>query len=66
MKHGLAFSLEEWTILLVGSVVAFLVSLYVIKYLLSYIRKHDFKIFGYYRIGLGILILLYFGIKLFL
>lgn len=66
MKHGLTFSFEEWTILLVGSVVAFLVSLYVIKYLLAYIRKHDFKIFGYYRIALGIIILLCFAIKLFL
>lgn len=66
MKHGLAFSSQEWMILLIGSVVAFLVSLYVIKYLLAYIRKHNFKIFGYYRIVLGIIILLYFAIKLFL
>ena len=42
--------------------VAFLVSLVIIKFLLNYIRKHDFKVFGYYRIILGILILLYFFI----
>ncbi|MBQ8625513.1 MAG: undecaprenyl-diphosphatase, partial [Agathobacter sp.] len=48
----------EWMILLVGMVSAFVVSIIVIKFLLSYIRKHDFKVFGWYRIVLGALILL--------
>ena len=39
---------------------AFLVSVVVIKFLLGYIRKHDFKVFGWYRIGLGVVVLLYF------
>lgn len=51
----------EWLILLVGMVTAFIVSYYVIKKLMSYIRKHDFKIFGYYRIVLGLLVILYFA-----
>ncbi len=46
-----------------GMVVAFLVSVYSIKFLMSYIRRNDFKLFGYYRIVLGIVVLLYFGIK---
>ena len=50
MDIGFVFSGLEITILLVGSVVAFIVSLIIIKFLLSYIRKHDFKVFGYYRI----------------
>ena len=48
--------------MLVGTVTAFVVSLIVIRFLMSYIRKHDFKVFGWYRIVLGILVLLYFGI----
>ena len=45
-----------------GMLVAFLVSLFVIKFLMSYIRKHDFKVFGWYRIALGIAVILYFAI----
>lgn len=52
----------EWTVLLVGSVVAFLVSYVVIKNLMAYIRKNDFKVFAYYRIILGIVVLMYFSI----
>lgn len=48
----------EWGILLIGSVVSFAVSLVVIKFLLEYIRKHDFKAFGYYRIILGIAVMI--------
>ena len=48
---------SEWGILLIGSVVSFAVSMVVIKFLLSYIRKHDFKAFGYYRIVLGLIVL---------
>ena len=46
--------------LLLGMVVAFLVSLGVIKFLMDYIRKHDFRAFGWYRIALGVLVLVYF------
>ncbi len=45
--------------LLVGSVVAFVVSLFAVKFLMNFVKKHDFKIFGWYRIGLGILVLLF-------
>jgi undecaprenyl-diphosphatase len=57
LKFGLAFSGTEIIILLVGMVVAFLVSLLVIKFLMSYIKRHDFKVFGWYRIILGITVL---------
>lgn len=60
MDVGFIFSSLEVMILLVGMIVAFLVSIFVIKFLMGYIRKHDFKVFGYYRIVLGILVLLYF------
>jgi undecaprenyl-diphosphatase len=61
LKFGFAFSQAELVILIVGMVVAFAVSLVVIKFLMSYIKKHDFKIFGVYRIILGIIVLLYFA-----
>ncbi len=60
LKFGLAFTSVELITLLLGMVVAFLVSLLVIKFLMGYIRKHDFKVFGWYRIILGIVVLLYF------
>lgn len=60
VKFGFAFTSVEMIVLLVGMVVSFLVSVIVIKLLLNYIRKHNFKIFGYYRIVLGILVLAYF------
>lgn len=63
VKDGGTFSLAETGILLVGMVVAFAVSIFVIKFLMDYIKKHDFKVFGWYRIVLGALVLLYFGIK---
>lgn len=63
IKFGLAFTGSELAILLVGSVTAFLVSLFVIKFLMSYIKKHDFKVFGWYRIALGIVVILYFAIS---
>ncbi|MCM1273332.1 MAG: undecaprenyl-diphosphate phosphatase [Clostridium sp.] len=62
LKFGFAFSGAELVILLVGVVVAFLVSIFVIKFLMSYIKKHDFKVFGWYRIALGIIVLFYFAI----
>lgn len=61
VKFGFAFTGMELAILLVGMVVSFLVSVLVIKFLMSYIKKHDFKPFGYYRIVLGIIVLAYFG-----
>ncbi len=60
VKVGLSFSGLEIGILVVSTITAFVVSLFVIKFLINYIRKHDFKVFGYYRIILGILVLLYF------
>ena len=57
MKFGLAFSPQELVILAAGMAVAFLVSLIVIKFLMGYIKKHDFKVFGWYRIVLGIIVL---------
>ncbi len=60
LEVGFVFSGLEIAILLVGCIVAFLVSLFIIKFLINYIRKHDFKVFGWYRIILGILVLLYF------
>ena len=61
IKFGLAFTGTEIAILLVGSVTAFLVSIFVIKFLMSYIKKHDFRVFGWYRIALGIIVLIYFA-----
>ena len=60
VKTGFAFSGFEWLILATGSIVAYIVSILAIKFLLDYIKKHDFKVFGYYRIVLGILVLAYF------
>ncbi|MEL7647764.1 MAG: undecaprenyl-diphosphate phosphatase [Sedimentibacter sp.] len=60
IKAGFAFSGFEWTVLLTGSLVAYVVSIFAIKFLMGYIKKHDFKAFGYYRIVLGILVLAYF------
>ena len=62
LKFGFAFTGLEIAVLLVGSVVAFLVSVFVLRFLMSYIKKHDFKVFGWYRIALGIVVLLYFGL----
>lgn len=58
IKSILAFSGSELVILLVGTIVAFVVSMFIIKFLMNYIKKHDFKVFGYYRIALGVLILI--------
>lgn len=58
LDFGFNLTGSEIVILLVGMISAFLVSIFVIKFLLSYIRKHDFKVFGWYRIALGIVVLL--------
>lgn len=60
LKFGLLFKVSELSILLVGMAVAFFVSLLVIKFLMGYIKKHDFQIFGWYRIILGAVVLVYF------
>ncbi len=60
VKFGLNFTGVELAVLLVGMVVSFLVSLVCIRFLMDYIKKHDFKVFGWYRIALGILVLGYF------
>ena len=60
LKFGLAFSAAELVILLIGMVTAFVVSVAVIRFLMRYIKKHDFTVFGWYRIVLGVLVILYF------
>ena len=60
LKFGFSFTGTELMILIVGMVVAFVVSVIAIKFLMGYIKKHDFKVFGWYRIVLGILVLGYF------
>ena len=60
LKFGFTYSGMEIAVLLTGMIVAFVVSILAIKFLMGYIKKHDFKAFGYYRISLGALVLLYF------
>lgn len=64
LKFGLAFTGAELIVLLVGMAVAFIVSVIVIKFLMSYIKKHDFKVFGWYRIILGLILIIYFGAQI--
>lgn len=66
IKFGLAFTSAEIIILVVGCLVSFVVSILAIKFLVGYIKKHDFKAFGWYRIVLGVLVLGYFLGKHFL
>ena len=66
IKFGLAFTGTEIMILIVGCLVSFVVSILAIKFLVGYIKKHDFKAFGWYRIVLGVLVLGYFVGKNFL
>lgn len=61
VKFGFAFTGMEIFLLLLGCVVSFAVSIFAIKFLMQYIKSHDFKVFGYYRIVLGAIVLLYFG-----
>lgn len=64
LKTGLAsITGFQWGLLLIGSLVAFVVSLFAIKFLMNFIRKHDFTAFGWYRIVLGIIVSLFFGAK---
>lgn len=61
VKFGFSFSASEIAILLTGMIVAFIVSVAVIRFLMDYIKKHDFKVFGWYRIILGVIVLCYFS-----
>lgn len=63
VKYDGGFSSSEIAVLAVGMIVAFVVSVFVIKFLMDYIKKHDFKVFGWYRIVLGALVLIYFAVK---
>lgn len=63
LKFGFSFTSSELIILITGMITAFIVSIFAIKFLLKYIRKNDFTVFGYYRIVLGIIVILYFLFK---
>ncbi len=63
LKYNLALTAQQTIILSIGFIVSFIVALAVIKFLISYVQKNNFKIFGYYRIILGIVIIAYFLIK---
>jgi len=65
IKFGFAFTGLEFGILIVGMLVAFFVSIFVIKFLMGFIKKHDFKVFGWYRIALGIVVILFYFITKF-
>ena len=60
VKFGAAFSSQELILLLLGMGVAFFVSVLVLRFLMNYIKKHDFKVFGWYRIVLGAIVILFF------
>ncbi len=63
LKFGFSFSGLELAVLAAGTLVAFIVSIFVIKFLMTYIKKHDFKVFGWYRIVLGCIVVMYFLLK---
>ena len=63
MKSGFAFTGAQWGYLALGSAVAFVVSLLVIKGLMDYVRRHDFSVFGVYRIVLAVVVVLYFSLS---
>ena len=62
LKFGFDFTSTEIITLLVGCAIAFLVSLVVIRALMNFVKKHDYKVFGYYRILLGVVVILYFAL----
>lgn len=61
IKHASSLLYSEWDILLVGTIVSFVVSLGVIKALVSYVRRHDFSVFGIYRVILAVFLVIWFG-----
>ncbi len=64
IKVGLYFDASEWALLIIGTVTAYIVSFFSIKFFIGYIKKHDFRIFGLYRIVLGLVVLLWFALTL--
>ena len=63
VKFGFEFTSMELVLLAVGMIVSFVVSVFVLRFLMGYIKKHDFKVFGWYRIVLGIIVILYFALS---
>ena len=63
MKGGAAMTGTQGLYIVLGMTISFAVSIFAIRFLIRYIRQHDFKVFGIYRIGLGIVVLLYFAIR---
>ncbi len=63
LKFGFSYTSTELLILITGTLVSFLVSIVVIRFLLDYIRRRDFKVFGWYRIVLGLIVILYFLLR---
>ena len=63
LESGFAFGMMEIILLLLGCGVSFAVSVFAIRFLMQYIKNNDFKVFGYYRIVLGVIVLLFFGVK---
>lgn len=59
-RHGFAYTATEWMVFVIGLVVAFVVSIVAIKFLVGYVKKHDFTAFGIYRIIVGAVVLVYF------
>ena len=59
LKFGFDFTALELGLLAIGTITAFVVSLFILRFLMGYIKKHDFKVFGWYRIGLGAVVILY-------
>ncbi len=66
LKYGLAMTLPQAVVLIIGMAVAYIVSMISIKFLINYVRKHDFKGFGYYRIALGLFVILFFTVQSFM
>ncbi len=64
VTNDYAMAGTDWGLLLLGMVTAYVVSMIAVKFLTGYVRKHDFKVFGWYRIVLGVLVIAYFGIQL--
>lgn len=62
LKFGLAFTGTEAGLLLAGMLTAFVVSVLAIKFLMAFVQRHDFKVFGWYRIALGALVIAYFAL----
>ena len=61
VKHGFGYTPLEWGILAIGCIVAFVVSLFSIRFLVGYVKRHDFRLFGWYRIVLGVIVIAYFA-----